>query len=492
MEERIEKDSNQRPSGNGLATATLILGIESLLLSCFYGGILGILGLVLGIIALIKGENKGMSIAGIITSGFAILITVVVFIIGFSILDEWSQMVTEDTVTKVEEQNATTQEDAAKANSIEENSNDTDTELFQVGDIVETKEFRMTYESCGEYISDNEFIQPDEGNYYMRFDFEIENISDSDIFVSASDFECYADGYETDQSFALDWTSSSLATGKKAKASVLFQIPVNAKEIELQYEVNTWTSEKIKFSGKTGPAPDSEENKTEEQKAAEQPADNVDPSAFYGDWYDTFSQRCGMSIYLVNDLYYDIVIDWGDSAWDNTHWDFTGEYDASKGGIVYSDGYRYDEHYSKNGGSPERTEVYHDGSGLIYLKDGKLYWIDDKENMGANCIFEKENTTESGDYILPDSDTVRLTKADIQSLSLQELNYAKNEIYARHGRKFLSQELSNYFNSKSWYNGTIDPADFNENVLSQIEKDNMRLLADAEFAMDPNGYQLDK
>lgn len=229
----------------------------------------------------------------------------------------------------------------------------------------------------------------------------------------------------------------------------------------------------------------------EGKKDQKQDTEQVDASAFYGDWHDTYSQRCGMSIYLVNDLYYDIEINWGSSAWDNTHWVFSGEYDAAKGGIVYTDGCRYEEHYS-DGGNKEQNEVYSDGSGLIYLKNGKLYWNDDKENAGKDCVFEKVNATGDGDYILPDSDSVRLTEADIQSLSLREINYAKNEIYARHGRKFLSQELKDYFNSKSWYVGLTDPEDFNDDVLSQVEKENAKMLTDAEFALDPNGYQLDQ
>lgn len=96
------------------------------------------------------------------------------------------------------------------------------------------------------------------------------------------------------------------------------------------------------------------------------------------------------------------------------------------------------------------------------------------------------------DYILPYSDSVRITSSDIQYLSLQEINYAKNEIYARHGRKFKSKELNDYFNSKLWYYGYIDPEDFSESVFSQVEKDNIRFLSDTEFALDPNGYQLDQ
>ncbi|MGN1022921.1 MAG: YARHG domain-containing protein, partial [Lachnospiraceae bacterium] len=66
------------------------------------------------------------------------------------------------------------------------------------------------------------------------------------------------------------------------------------------------------------------------------------------------------------------------------------------------------------------------------------------------------------------------------------------EIYARHGRKFKSKELQNYFNSKDWYEGTVDSDKFDESVLSSTEKKNASFLATEEFDRDPKGYQLDQ
>jgi hypothetical protein len=108
---------------------------------------------------------------------------------------------------------------------------------------------------------------------------------------------------------------------------------------------------------------------------------------------------------------------------------------------------------------------------------------------------EKDTEELTDDYICPDSATKLLTESDISGLSAQELNYAKNEIYARHGRKFSSQELQDYFNSKSWYKGIYDPTDFDQNysgtVLSEIEKKNAELLWNAENKKVSGGYQLD-
>ena len=75
---------------------------------------------------------------------------------------------------------------------------------------------------------------------------------------------------------------------------------------------------------------------------------------------------------------------------------------------------------------------------------------------------------------------------------MQEINYAKNEIYARHGRQFASKELQDYFNSKSWYNGTISPSSFNESVFNDYERKNIQTLKEEEFSRDSRGYQLDQ
>ncbi|MBE5922971.1 MAG: YARHG domain-containing protein [Lachnospiraceae bacterium] len=130
-----------------------------------------------------------------------------------------------------------------------------------------------------------------------------------------------------------------------------------------------------------------------------------------------------------------------------------------------------------------------DGEGFI--ENGKFI-IKGKTVRGSDGIDLASATGASKDYIIPDSDTRKLTSSDISELSLQELNYAKNEIYARHGRKFDSAELRAYFESKSWYKGTIDPSDFSDNMLSGIERDNVTLLKNKEFSISPNGYQLDQ
>lgn len=114
-------------------------------------------------------------------------------------------------------------------------------------------------------------------------------------------------------------------------------------------------------------------------------------------------------------------------------------------------------------------------------------------------VINKEDTTgnedvgtdgavgeEEAEYILPESASRLLTEADLANLTQEDLRIARNEIYARHGRKFLDEGLQEYFNGKSWYNGTIEPDDFKEDMLSEIERTNEDTIVNYETKM---GYR---
>ncbi|MDO4476165.1 MAG: YARHG domain-containing protein [Lachnospiraceae bacterium] len=101
-------------------------------------------------------------------------------------------------------------------------------------------------------------------------------------------------------------------------------------------------------------------------------------------------------------------------------------------------------------------------------------------------------TVDPDSYIFYDSDSRYLTEQELQALSLQELCYAKNEIYARHGRLFRSSELQGYFNQKNWYWGFESPDQFSDSVLNSFEVTNAALLQAAEDLRAAGGYALDQ
>lgn len=89
---------------------------------------------------------------------------------------------------------------------------------------------------------------------------------------------------------------------------------------------------------------------------------------------------------------------------------------------------------------------------------------------------ESQQPDTNEDYILPNSSTEYVKESVLDAFSKRELRLARNEIYARHGRKFDDEELSAYFEGKSWYSGTIDGDDFNDDMLNVYEKDNIKLI----------------
>ena len=115
------------------------------------------------------------------------------------------------------------------------------------------------------------------------------------------------------------------------------------------------------------------------------------------------------------------------------------------------------------------------------------YTSKNEYNSYTNNNYTRNNSSSSnktGGYIISYSIDVLLTLSDIQGLSKQQLRYARNEIYARHGRKFQSQDLRNYFNSKSWYQGVIEPSNFNDKtMLTNIEIKNIQFLKSVENSM---------
>lgn len=107
-------------------------------------------------------------------------------------------------------------------------------------------------------------------------------------------------------------------------------------------------------------------------------------------------------------------------------------------------------------------------------------YIDEDED---DETVDEENKT---DYIIPDSDTRVIERSDLDGLSANQVRLARNELYARHGRRFLDADLQSYFDSCSWYNGTIEPDDFSDEMLNSVEKQNKDIIVNYETEM---GYR---
>jgi len=66
-----------------------------------------------------------------------------------------------------------------------------------------------------------------------------------------------------------------------------------------------------------------------------------------------------------------------------------------------------------------------------------------------------------------------IKEQQISKLSIDELDFLTNDLYARKGYKFKDYEISNYFNEKPWYKPVID----NSKVkLNAVEEQNVKLF----------------
>ena len=79
-------------------------------------------------------------------------------------------------------------------------------------------------------------------------------------------------------------------------------------------------------------------------------------------------------------------------------------------------------------------------------------------------------------FVFSDSSLRRLSEADLVNLTEWQVAIAKNEIFARHGRRFNNAALQNYFDTCSWYQGTVAPQAFSYAVFNPTELANVELL----------------
>ena len=98
----------------------------------------------------------------------------------------------------------------------------------------------------------------------------------------------------------------------------------------------------------------------------------------------------------------------------------------------------------------------------------------------ANGIFNLQNqgntvkkilatsVTKDNYFIIPDSSTRYLTEDDLIGLSKEQLEIARNEIYARHGYIFVSDEWKDFFINEDWYTPTTSSV-----TLNSIEEYNV-------------------
>ena len=99
-----------------------------------------------------------------------------------------------------------------------------------------------------------------------------------------------------------------------------------------------------------------------------------------------------------------------------------------------------------------------------------------EQASSARAVRERDSQTMNSQYLLPDSDTYYITEADISWMDDNELMMARNEFYARRGRKFATKSIQDYFNRQGWYEGTIEPDAFTSEMFNRYEQANVDFI----------------
>ncbi len=221
-----------------MGIASFVIGLTCLILSPFLNILLilpAILALTLGIIDLVikskKKEPRGLSIAGIVLSTIALFICILITVFVFIIFDNVSNTVTNSLNSLSEEVQVINK-------------------TCLVGDSATLDDITVTLVSVDKYFEDYyDYAYVDEDCNILQANFEFENTDDYSKYISYSNFKCYADKFSCDAFYSVEngYFSETIPEGKKARGTVYFEVPKDAKSIEIEYTRNSYDNSKITF-----------------------------------------------------------------------------------------------------------------------------------------------------------------------------------------------------------------------------------------------------
>lgn len=104
---------------------------------------------------------------------------------------------------------------------------------------------------------------------------------------------------------------------------------------------------------------------------------------------------------------------------------------------------------------------------------GETNW----DEMPTAEIRQVNAGTMEEEFFFPESNSRILKAQELSGMTKVELRIARNEIYARYGWRFESEELADYFERKAWY---AAGENVDDTILSDVERTNVELIAEAE------------
>lgn len=132
-------------------------------------------------------------------------------------------------------------------------------------------------------------------------------------------------------------------------------------------------------------------------------------------------------------------------------------------------------------GTDYKIQLYFDNAGFLSINETGTSPFE--APIAGDYLKSTEIDTANAEYVFPNSNSEYLSDTSCEGLTALECRIARNEIYARHGRKFDDESLQGYFDGCSWYSGTIEPSDFSDDMLNMVERDNLKVIKVYEESM---------
>lgn len=132
--------------------------------------------------------------------------------------------------------------------------------------------------------------------------------------------------------------------------------------------------------------------------------------------------------------------------------------------------------------STDETVATIDPTGMVTaVAEGECSLIASAGEVSASCTVQVSPDVGdlTYDHLLP-SDTRILTDEDLDGMSQEEVMLARNEIFARHGRVFVTESIQAYFDEKAWYIPDEDYDENTEGALTEIERTNLQFIIEYE------------
>jgi hypothetical protein len=208
--------------GNGLAISSVVLGGVGLLLCwIFLGGILALVGLVLGIVALVrKRGSRLLAIIGTAVSGLALVISVIVTIVTF--------VAAASAIDQITESLESTSSSQAPSTEAEDNSAETTTENVAFGETVTYDDGLAVTVSAPEPFTPGEYAAGADQAAAVVFTITITNGTDANFDPTLAYPSVASSGVEGssvyDSDASLDQPSTAVPAGQSVSWRAAFSV----------------------------------------------------------------------------------------------------------------------------------------------------------------------------------------------------------------------------------------------------------------------------